>query len=127
MPNPYCDLRAYGAGYFSLNRVLYGKFKFQINVEAQTETATRRQVKEGGEHNFQGRTREKPQKGRPKTIRHLGVSGVVRRQGGKPVFGVPVLVPVRASPVPSVVRGSFFVKFFVPALHDGCPRGACPD
>ena len=25
--------------------------------------------------------------------------------------GVPVLVPVRASPVPSVVRGSFFVKF----------------
>ena len=31
-------------------------------------------------------------------------------------FGVPVLVPVRASPVPSpvpsVVRGSFVVKFF---------------
>ena len=26
--------------------------------------------------------------------------------------GVPVLVPVRASPVPSVVRGSFVVKFF---------------
>ena len=25
----------------------------------------------------------------------------------------PVLVPVRASPVPSVVRGSFFVKFFL--------------
>ena len=25
--------------------------------------------------------------------------------------GVPVLVPVRASPVPSVVRGSFVVKF----------------
>ena len=26
--------------------------------------------------------------------------------------GVPVLVPVRASPVPSVVRGSLVVKFF---------------
>ena len=26
--------------------------------------------------------------------------------------GVPVLVPVRASPVPSVVRGSFVVKFY---------------
>ena len=26
--------------------------------------------------------------------------------------GVPVLVPVRASPVPSVVRGGFVVKFF---------------
>ena len=26
--------------------------------------------------------------------------------------GVPVLVPVRASPVPSVVRGNFVVKFF---------------
>ena len=31
--------------------------------------------------------------------------------------GVPVLVPVRASPVPSVVRGSFVVKFFS-FLHD---------
>merc|ERR1711935_425945 len=28
------------------------------------------------------------------------------------ILGVPVLVPVRASPVPSVVRGSFVVKFF---------------
>ena len=28
-----------------------------------------------------------------------------------PFSGVPVLVPVRASPVPSVVRGSFVVKF----------------
>ena len=28
-------------------------------------------------------------------------------------IGVPVLVPVRASPVPSVVRGSFVVKFFL--------------
>jgi len=28
----------------------------------------------------------------------------------------PVLVPVRASPVPSVVRGSFVVKFFCKAL-----------
>ena len=27
-------------------------------------------------------------------------------------FLTPVLVPVRASPVPSVVRGSFLVKFF---------------
>ena len=27
------------------------------------------------------------------------------------ILGVPVLVPVRASPVPSVVRGSFVVKF----------------
>ena len=27
-------------------------------------------------------------------------------------FRRPVLVPVRASPVPSVVRGSFVVKFF---------------
>ena len=30
----------------------------------------------------------------------------------KILFRVPVLVPVRASPVPSVVRGSFVVKFF---------------
>ena len=32
--------------------------------------------------------------------------------------GVPVLVPVRASPVPSVVRGSFVVKFFFPPRAD---------
>ena len=32
-------------------------------------------------------------------------------------LGVPVLVPVRASPVPSVVRGSFVVKFFSLAQH----------
>ena len=32
------------------------------------------------------------------------------RLGGS--SGVPMLVPVRASPVPSVVRGSFVVKFF---------------
>ena len=30
--------------------------------------------------------------------------------------GVPVLVPVRASPVPSVVRGSLVVRFSVPKL-----------
>ena len=30
--------------------------------------------------------------------------------------GVPVLVPVRASPVPSLVRGSFVVKFFCKML-----------
>jgi len=35
------------------------------------------------------------------------------RLGGS--SGVPVLVPVRASPVPSVVRGSFVVKFFCAA------------
>ena len=35
--------------------------------------------------------------------------------------GVPVLVPVRASPVPSVVRGSFVVKFFLTA--EPVPRG----
>merc|ERR1712153_214239 len=36
------------------------------------------------------------------------------RVGGAPVVYelVPVLVPVRASPVPSVVRGSWLVKFF---------------
>ena len=33
------------------------------------------------------------------------------RQSGFLISGVPVLVPVRASPVPSVVRGSFVVKF----------------
>ena len=35
-------------------------------------------------------------------------------------LAVPVLVPVRASPVPSVVRGSFVVKFF---LQERAPRG----
>ena len=29
--------------------------------------------------------------------------------------GVPVLVPVRASPVPRVVRGNFVAKFFLSA------------
>ena len=33
-------------------------------------------------------------------------------------YGVPVLVPVRTSPVPSVVRGSFVVKFLSTYL---CP------
>ena len=48
--------------------------------------------------------------------------------------GVPVLVPVRASPVPSVVRGSFVVNFsfllagntfvdFVFSNSRGCERG----
>ena len=31
---------------------------------------------------------------------------------GSFLFCVPVLAPVRASPVPSVVRGSFVVKFY---------------
>ena len=37
--------------------------------------------------------------------------------GLKFFFGVPVLVPVRASPVPSVVRGSFVVRFFFELLR----------
>ena len=45
--------------------------------------------------------------------------------------GVPVLVPVRASPVPSVVRGSLVVKFFCSRLHarrfqQGCARRLLP-
>jgi len=34
----------------------------------------------------------------------------------------PRLVPVRASPVPSVVRGSFVVKFFLSLLGTGLAR-----
>ena len=42
------------------------------------------------------------------------------RLGGS--SGVPVLVPVRASPVPSVVRGSFLVKFILLEAAEAQPR-----
>ena len=46
----------------------------------------------------------------------LGVQSVTAHPGRFSYFGVPVLVPVRASPVPSVVRRSFVVKFLFLSL-----------
>ena len=45
----------------------------------------------------------------------------VRREPSMPSRGVPVLVPVRASPVPSVVRGTLVVKFFCLGGSGGVP------
>ena len=57
--------------------------------------------------------------------RRCGRCAPACRRAGRFFFcsrGVPVLVPVRASPVPSVVRRSFLVQFFSPVTFRPSPR-----